>query len=363
LFLVSNPALADAPVLQLAGLQIGDTRTGTNRVDAYRYPVAPFGNQPDRPPMVEDGAERLYVTSLDRPAVNIGVSVLTTSPGARIDPFYLGPTKDESSVQGFAGTPVDVNALTFDYLLPVSAAGASFPRQGRYYVAVDSGRDLNTDQSLAGGYVLRSWVNDVTPPVLQLLTTRVSAGRPTLVFRALDAQSGVDPLSLAIAYKGVLVGAAAFDWQSGIAVFPLPAAAPPLSAGTTVRTTMASSDFQEAKNIDTIGPSIMPNTRHELVGVHVVGGVAVDWLSPSGGACLTSSQRLVVAASSNHRVTSVRFAIDGKRVAVDSQGNFQLWSASLPKSLSKGRHTVTATAVDTKRHRATATRVLRLCRP
>ena len=57
-FLVDRPALADAPVLQLKKIQSGDTRTGTDRVDAYRYPVAPFGNAPDSPPMIESGARR-----------------------------------------------------------------------------------------------------------------------------------------------------------------------------------------------------------------------------------------------------------------------------------------------------------------
>ena len=82
-------------------------------------------------------------------------------------------------MQGFAGTPVDVNALTYGYLAPDGAAGASFPRQGTFYVSVDSGRARFTDRSAAGSYVLRSWVNDVTPPSLRLLTTRVSSGRPT----------------------------------------------------------------------------------------------------------------------------------------------------------------------------------------
>jgi len=124
--------------------------------------------------------------------VNIGVSILAQTTGALIDPWYLG-SLDENTVQGDAGTPVDVNALTFDYLGAIGAAGSSFPRQGRFYVAVDSNRTRFTDRSAPGRYILRSWVNDVTPPSLQLLTTRVSAGRPTLVFRTLDSQSGVDP--------------------------------------------------------------------------------------------------------------------------------------------------------------------------
>ena len=83
LFLVDRPALANAPVLELKRQQSGDTRTGTDRVDAYRYPVAPFGNAPDTPPMLEDGAETIYETFVDRPAVNAGVSVILETPGAR----------------------------------------------------------------------------------------------------------------------------------------------------------------------------------------------------------------------------------------------------------------------------------------
>jgi minor extracellular serine protease Vpr len=359
LFLVDSPALATETAVPLLRTQIGTTSGDANVVNAYRYPVAPFGNQPDRKPMQEDGAEKLYVTALDRPAVNIGVSMLDRETGARIDPFFLG-AKDESTVQGVAGTPVDVNALTYDYLAPVGAAGASFPRQGRYYVAVDSPRDPFTGARLVGQYILRSWVNDVTPPSLHLLTTRVSAGRPTLVFRSLDTQAGVDPASLAIGYKGVLIAAGFYDWQTGLAVFPLPASVPVLAAGKTVRTTMISSDYQEAKNIDTIGPSIMPNTRGSTAARHVVRGVAVDWLTPSTGACVRKGTRAVVAASAPGRVTSVRFALDGKQFAVDRTGVQGIWSVGVTAA-KQGAHTLTATAVTANGGRAAAPRKVRLC--
>ncbi len=359
LFLVDRPALAAAIVLPLRRTQNGTTVGAANRVDAYRYPVAPFGNQPDRAPMREDGAEQVYVMSLDRPAVNIGVSILDRETGARIDPFFLG-AKDESTVQGLAGTPIDVNALTYNYLVPVGAAGASFPRQGRYYVAVDSGRNQFTDASLAGRYVLRSWVNDVTPPSLQLLTTRVSAGRPTLVFRSLDTQAGVDPESLTIGYRGVLVAVGSYDWQTGLAVFPLPDSVPTLAAGTTVRTKMISSDYEEAKNIDTIGPSIMPNTRTSTAALRVVSGVAVDWLMPGASACVRQGTRAVVAASSPGRIASVHFALDGKQFAVDRNGDQGVWSAGLP-AVKQGPHTLTATAVAANGSHAAAARKVRLC--
>ena len=358
LFLVSNPKLADATVVPLLRTQKGDTRKGTDRVDVYRYPAAPFGNTPDQPVMDEDGAETVYKTFLDRPAVNIGVSIITQTPGARIDPWYLG-SLDENTVQGDAGTPDDVNGLTYDYLLPVGAAGASFPRQGQFYVAVDSGRARFTNQSQAGAYVLRSWVNDVTPPSLQLLTTRVSAGRPTLVLRTFDTQSGVDPSSLTIGYEGILVAAAAYDPSTGIAVFPLPETAPALHAGAT-NMRMLSSDYQEAKNIETVGPNIMPNTRTGGAKLHIVTGPAVDWLLPGAGACGPALQSLTVAASAPGKVSSVHFAIDGKRRVAAHQIDRGVWTATV--SLSKGKHSVVATAVGATHKTAVQARTVRVCR-
>jgi len=360
-FLVDRPALASAPVLKLAKTQSGDTRKGLDRVDAYRYPAAPFGNAPDTPPMLEAGAETVYVTSIDAPAANAGVSVTGESPGVLVQPWYLG-TKDENSVQGFAGTPVDVNALTYDYLVTVSAAGVSFPRQQRFYVSVDSGRAQFTGRSQAGRYVLHSWVNDVTPPTVRLLTTRVASGRPTIVLQTLDSQSGVDPLSVTIGYRGVLVGATSYDPLTGIAVIPLPSTAPPLAPGT-AQLRMVSSDFQEAKNIDTVGPSIMPNTRTASTKLHVVAGTAVDWLVPAAGACLAKSQRLLVAASSNRRVTSVRFTVDGKQKAVVHRAAAGLWGTHVATTaLQHGRHTLEAVAVDSSGRSVSERRIVSACR-
>jgi hypothetical protein len=193
-------------------------------------------------------------------------------------------------------------------------------------------------------------VNDVTPPSLQFLTTRVSAGRPTLVFRTFDSQSGVDPNSLTIGYAGILVAAASYDPVSGLAVFPLPNVVPPLKPGT-VRTQMLSSDYQEAKNIETVGPSIMPNTHFDLVKLRVVRGVAVDWLSPATRACLAPKQRFVVAASAPRSIATVRFLIDGKRVAVARQGEEGLWGATVStRRLRAGRHTAVALATAGKGH-------------
>ena len=312
--------------------------------------------------MTEDGAEKVYVTTLNAPAANAGVSVVGRVPGVQIDPFYLGAL-DENTVQGFAGTPVDVNALTYDYLDPISSAGSSFPRQQTFYVAVDSGRDRFTGQRLAGPYLLRSWVNDVTPPSLKLLTTRVAAGRPTIVARSLDTQSGVDPLSLTIGYKGVLVGAASYDPISGIAVFPLPTSAPTLKTGK-ITVQLESSDFEEAKNVDTTGTAIMPNTRFASAKLQVVAGVAVNWLVPETQACLVKSQRLVVVASSTSAVKSVRFAVDGRTVAVAKNGAAGVFGATWKGSAAAkhGKHSLTATAVDGGGHTGSAQRVVVSCK-
>jgi hypothetical protein len=264
-------------------------------------------------------------------------------------------------VQGDAGTPVNVNALTYGYLSPDGAAGAAFPRQQRFFVAVDSARDRFNGANLAGKYVLRSWVDDVTPPSVRLLTTRVAAGRPTIVVRTLDSQSGVDPISLTVGYKGILVGATSYDPLSGVAVFPLPTTAPALSPGA-VTFRFVSSDFQEAKNIDTVGPSIMPNTRFAHASLHVVSGTAVDWITPAGACLEQKQQRLVVAASSTHHVSRVRFTLDGRQVAVVAHGSSGLWAATIQTSkLAKGRHTLVAVARDDKGGTASARRMVRLC--
>jgi hypothetical protein len=352
--LVDRPALAAATAVPLKARQRGDTGAGTDRVRAYRYPVAPFGNAPDSAPMNEDGAEVVYVTTIATAAANAGVSIVSQQQGARADPFYLG-AKDENAVQGFPGTPVNVNSLTYDYLSPIGAAGVSFPGRQRYFVSVDSGRAPFTGRSLAGWFVLRSWVNDVTPPAVKLLTTRVSAGRPTIVVRTTDRQSGVDPLSLSVGYAGALIGAADYDPETGVAVFPLPATATALKPGSTpVR--LVSSDYQESKNIDTTGTAIMPNTRSLRVRLQVVGGPAVNWVAPAG--CI--ARRLVVAASSTARVARVRFSIDGRRVAVVTRRKAGLWTATV-RPPSRGGHRLDAVVVDAKGRTASSRRIVRAC--
>ena len=362
-FVVAKPALASMTAAKLTRFVTGDTRQGTSRVSAYCCPSQPFGPPPDYigKPMNETGSEHVYVTSVDKPLVNMGVAVWASSNGAIVDPWFLG-SKDEHDVQGYDGTPVNQNDLMFDYSLDIGAAGTVFPRLGQYYVAVDSGSDPFTNQPLPGSYVVGSWQNDLKPPVARILTTRVGTGRPTIVARILDAKSGVDPLSLAISYRRVVVGAALYDAFSGLALFPLPAAAPRIPAGR-IPLQLEASDFQEAKNLETIGNNLMPNTAFKSVRLRAVSGPAVTWLTPVRASCVAKNEPLAVVASSNRSVRSVRFTVDGRRVAVDRRGVAGLFTATWHSAQAKhGRHVLTAIATDGAGKRFAAERPARVCR-
>jgi subtilisin family serine protease len=357
LFFVDKPALVSDPVKPLHVLAVGDTSKGTSRVSAYRWPVAPFGINPGVPPMNEDGAEQVYAVDVKKPAANAGVSVLLQD--GYVDPFFLG-ARDESSMQGYAGTPDDVNGLTFDSGLPISAAGAEFPRVQRYYVSVDSGHDPVSGQTFAGPYILKSWVNDVTPPSLRVLTKTVTAGRPTIVLKTLDRQSGVDPYSIVIGYGNALVAPAEYDPISGIAIIPLPNAAPLLRAGRR-EVLFVSSDFQESKNIDTMGKNLLPNTRTIGSRLRVVKKATASWLLPSGGACVRKGDDLLLTAGAPDGVKRMRFLLDGRSISKALRGPVHLWSGTLGK-LSKGRHVLSAVAVTHRGRRVTARMRVRTCR-
>lgn len=361
-FLVERPALRAVTATPLKQLQVGDTSTGKSLVSAYCCPSSPFGQPLDYtgPPMNEDGSETLYSFDVDRPVVNFGVSVLAESPGALIDPFVLG-SKDENDVQGYAGVPTDVNALTFDANIDIGAAGVQFPRLQRFYVAVDARADPFTNRSQKGKYLLNAWVDDLTGPTARILTTRVTAGRPLLVAQVIDTQSGVDPLSLVINYDDALVGASDYDPASGIVVFGLPPGAPALKPGRTPLVLQAS-DYQEAKNINTLGGDIYPNTSFRRVRLTVVDGPALTWLEPSANSCALPHDELVVLGTSTRQVRKVAFTVDGRRIGVDSSGPSGIYSVAWSTAkLAKGRHLLTARLTDASGRTAASSRIVRTC--
>jgi minor extracellular serine protease Vpr len=362
-FFVGRPQLGLLQPKRLERFQLGDTVNGPSRVSAYCCPAAPFGPPPDYvgPPMNQTGTETLYVTSIDKPVANLGVAIEVSSAESIVDPWFLG-SPNERDVQGYAGTPVNVNELMFDFGVDIGAAGASFPKVQRFYVSVDSGSDDFTHQSYPGSYVLRSWVNDVRPPRIRLVTRRVTTGRPTIVARVIDKNAGVDPLSVVIAYRGVLVGAALYDPTSGIAIFPLPQQASAIPKGRT-RAILSASDYQESKNVNSVGDNILPNTAFRPVGITAVSGPALTWVSPTEGQCVGRTAGLVVVASSTKRVRSVRFFVDGKQIDIDRNGAADLFSGSWTTRLaSAGRHELRAVATDAGGRALAATRHVKVCR-
>jgi hypothetical protein len=251
--------------------------------------------------MRESGSEHVYTMRVTGRVANAGVSVLAQAKGASIDPWWLG-SLDENDVQGLAATPVNVNELTPGVRENVHAAGVAFPRPWAYTIVVDSGSDPFTGRARPGRYVLNSWVNDVTPPRLEVLSTRLTAQRPVLVARATDAQSGVDPGSLALSVRGTLLAAESFDRATGIALFPLGQ-----RLFGSLRVTVGASDYQEAKNVNTYGSNVLPNTRRVRVGVRAVEGPLVQWLLPARGSCAAKTTEILLTASKPPRV------LDGSR--------------------------------------------------
>jgi minor extracellular serine protease Vpr len=365
-FFVTRPALESyQPTPGRLRRQFGgNTLARTSRVDVYRWPAAPFGHPPNyfEQPMSEVGGERLYeVPHLTRPVVNLGVSVIGATRGSQIDPWLLG-ARDESSVQGLAATPVNVNPLTIDYRLPVGAAAAVFPSLKRLWVAVDSPRDEYTGRPLTGRYVLRYWVNDLRPPNVRVITRRVAAGRPTIVLRVSDRGAGVNPLSLVLSYRGALVGASLYDSSSGLAIFALPREAPRIPRGRTQGVVVAS-DFQEAKNVQTFGRNVLPNTRFQGVRVRAVRGTTAAWLVPARGACVRGRVPLLVVVSSTGRVRLVRFFDGARRIGVERRGTAGLFETTWStRRARRGRHVLRAVVVTRGGGRAVATRRVRVCR-
>jgi minor extracellular serine protease Vpr len=364
-FFVTRPALEGITTRRLRRFQNGTTASGPSRVTSYRWPSAPFGYPPSftGPPMIEDGAERVYVVPhLKRPVVNFGVGVVGSSRNAVIDPWLLG-SLDENSVQGETGTPMNVNPLTFDFGLAISAAGVIFPSLRRYYVVVDSTQDLFTGRALRGRYRLRYWVNDLRPPVVDLLTRRVAVGRPTLAVRAQDRGAGVDPYSMLIAYQGVAVAAAAYDASSGIAIYVLPSEAPKVEHGRNLAL-LAASDFQESKNVSTFGPNVMPNTRFRFANIRGVRGTTITWLLPRRRGCLLgNNQELLVLASTTSRIQRVRFFNGHRLIGTDRTGTAGLYSITWrARRARKGLHRLRAVAISARGRDARTSRVVRVCR-
>jgi minor extracellular serine protease Vpr len=360
-FTVSQPQIAHAPISAIKRTQTGDTSKGTDSVDLYRFPAFPFGPPPNYtgPGEVENGAEHVYTVHLDGRVANAGAAVVAAGRNALVEPWFLG-SLNEDDVQGYPGTPVNVNGLTFEYLFDNEAAAVDSPPVGRYYVSVDSRADPYTGQPLRGAYRLRFWQNDVKPPRLRFVTTRIAAGRPLLAAFVHDKGAGVDPLSLVVGYKNTLLLAALYDPSSGLAVWLLDGA-PKVGRGKT-RMLVVASDYQESKNVDQAGSNILPNSVFRTVRLHGVAGPVVTWLLPARNACVAKRESLVVTAGSIHGIRSVAF-YDGRRRLSVQRGGRDLFGMTWRTAKARhGRHLLRVIATDRRGKRAQALRIVRVCR-
>jgi hypothetical protein len=98
-----------------------------------------------------------------------------------------------------------------------------------------------------------------------------------------------------------------------VAVFPLPSTAPRLRAGR-LRIAFLASDNQEAKNANTYGGDVLPNTRIAGRQLRVVRRATLTWLTPLAGRCAPRQVQLLVSASATRRIQAVR--CDGRRLRV-----------------------------------------------
>jgi Subtilase family/Bacterial Ig domain len=379
-FSVSRSSLTSASVTPLKTLQSGDTRSGDDRARAYRWPTSPFsilGIFGVDPSVNDDGKEKIYSLTITKQAVNAGVVVVKPAPRLNapitallssnqpIHPWFMG-SLDENDVLGYAGIPVNVNGELPDFLYSIGASGGVFLPPGKYYVAVDSGRDLFSGRSLAGKYTLRSWVNDVKPPTARILTKTLSSGRPTIVAKVTDAKSGIDPMSMQLFFgpstRRSSAPATLFDPQTGIAAFSIPREALPLEPGTQFMQLVVS-DYQEAKNIGTEGANPLPNTRVQGLRADAVPRPTVTWVTPEKGRCVSARPKLLVVANDNVQVSSVGF-FDGNRqigrVRKNVAGLYELnWRTGGKR---KGAHTLTAVASDVRGREAQASQTVRICK-
>ena len=219
-----------------------DTRGGTSRVSAYRYPEVP--GSPTLPAVL-DGPERVFRVSVPGGVANFGVAIVSARPGARIQPRVVAGA-DENRLTGYAGLPIVLNPYLAGFNTAVASAGALFPLAGQYSIVFDSATAEG-----AGPFSFRFWVNDVTPPTAKLQARKVGRGVP-LAIRLTDAQSGVDPQTIV---ARIDAASRSVSLRGGLARVDIRG----LAAGRH-RLQFQVSDYQETRNMENVA-AVLPNTR------------------------------------------------------------------------------------------------------
>ena len=241
---VEVPKLGTEPhvTLKRPGVYGGNTAGKKSLVSSYRYPEGGLGLRAC--PSISRGPSRSSVSPSRRGSRTSGRSCSRTRSGVRVTPRLVA-AGDENRLTGFTALPVNDNPYQlFGEVEPV--VGAIAPLPGVYDVVFDTPAGAKP-----GKFTFRVWLNDVKPPAVRLLTRVVRQGSPIRLAIS-DLGSGVDPHSIVLNVDALRPDTA---FTRGV----LTISSANLTRGTH-RLRLVVSDYQEAKNMENVGP-ILPNTR------------------------------------------------------------------------------------------------------
>lgn len=240
---VTRPLLASAPSTPLLrpGAYTGSTRGRPSLVSTYRYPDLPASAGIAT---TLDGPEQVFRVTLRRPVANFGVVLTSRASGTTVQPRVV-VAGDENRLTGYAALPLNLNPYLAEFGSPVLAAGAIRPLAGSYDVVFDS------PAGGEGAFTFRFWVDDVTPPRVAVLVTRVRRGQP-LRMRVSDLGSGVDPATIRVTIGGT-------RRETRLRAGELSVSTIGLRRGRHLLRLQVS-DYQESRNMENV-PPILPNTR------------------------------------------------------------------------------------------------------
>jgi hypothetical protein len=223
---VSAPQLGTERAVTLThpGVYRGTTKGAPSRVVTYRYPTGTDASF--------RGPERVYRVHVGTVA-NLGVVVLS----GHVTP-HVTFAGSEDRLTGYPGLPVDLNPYRDLYGDGVPAAGAVLPAAGDYDLVFDTPAPAQ-----AGPFTFRYWMNDTTPPKVQLVSAKGG-----LTYRIADSGSGVDRDSISVRLDG---HAAHSTYRMGLLRVTAPKGRH--------RVALSVSDWQETKNMEDV-PPVLPNT-------------------------------------------------------------------------------------------------------
>jgi subtilisin family serine protease len=226
--------------IRTPGLYGGNTAGKPSRVSSYRYPEGGLacncktGVQTDLA-----GPEQAFRFVLKKPVANFGAVVVSRARGVRVSP-RLVVAGDENRLVGYTALPVNLNPYSgFGRVEPV--VGAVLAPAGPYDFIFDT-----PVGGKPGKFTFRVWINDTTPPRIRALSSTRGAIRLALT----DSGSGVARGSVQARVDGRTTS---FTYARGLLTIHS------VRAGQH-RVTVTASDYQEAKNMENVGP-ILPNTR------------------------------------------------------------------------------------------------------